>query len=196
MAVKEVVRDRNYFDNKYFVEGFVWEELKDFLYYFPFDVEYMVETSPVAGGLYVYLRGINPDNFYKLYTDNFDVKKTLGMVTDDFLYHSIEASKDWQTAFEWVRLLQQCSTGVALVGNELQECRLLGGSMYGNPETDELMETLNESVDMSRASSMYIDYLRRAAGKKIRSLKKERASLKEENKRLMEQIEAYKKMFK
>lgn len=192
--VKEVVRDRNYFDNKYFVEGFVWEELKDFLYYFPFDVEYMVEASPVAGGLYVYLRGINPDNFYKLYTDNFDIKKTMGTVTDQFLYESVEASKDWQTAFEWVRKLQSCSTGVALVGRELDECRLMGSSLYGKSEVDDILETLSESVDMSRASSMYIDYLKRAATRRIRGLKKERVQLKEENKRLSEQIEAYKKM--
>lgn len=192
--VKEVIRDKNYFDNKYFVEGFVWEELKDFLYYFPFDVEYMVEVSPVAGGLYVYLRGINPDNFYKIYTENFDVKKTLGVVTDNFLYSSIEASKDWQSAFDWVRKLQSCSTGVALVGKELEECRLMGSAMYGNSEVDEVLETLSESVDMSRASSMYIDYLKRAASKRIRSLKQERVKLKEENKRLSQQVEAYKKM--
>ena len=191
--IQETIRDKRYFENKYFVEGYVWDDLREALDYSIFNVRYMLETSPVAGSLYVYISGIDPTNLYRIYCEMSDTIISMGTVTEEFLQSSFKASHDWASAFEWVKELRSYCTGVALVGDKCEKCRLHGASLYERSEIDDVMDNLVESVDMSMGAAMYIDYLKRTSSRKIRMLKKERQELLEENKKLKQKLESYEK---
>ena len=191
--IQETIRDKSYFEDKYFVEGYVWDDLREALDYSSFNIRYMLETSPVSGSLYVYIRGIDSTNLYRIYCEMSDTNISLGTVTEDFLRQSIKASRDWTSAFEWVRELRGYCSGIALVGDTCEKGRLYGSSLYERSELDDVMENLVESVDMSMGAAMYIDHLKRASSKQIRMLKKENGELKEENKQLKQKLDGYEK---
>jgi predicted ribosome quality control (RQC) complex YloA/Tae2 family protein len=189
--IQETIRDKSYFENKYFVEGYVWDDLREALDYSVYDVRYMLETCPVSGSLYVYIHGISPNDLYRIYSEINDTNVSLGTVTEEFLKSSIKASRDWTSAFEWVRELRGYCSGIALIGDTCEKGRLYGSYMYERSEIDDVMDNLVESVDMSMGAAMYIDHLKRTSSKKIRLLKKENSELKEENKKLKQKLEAY-----
>lgn len=192
--IQETIRDKGYFDDKYFVEGYVWDDLREALDYSVFNIRYMLETSPVAGSLYVYISGIDSSNLYRIYCEISDTVVSMGTVTEEFLQASFKASRDWTSAFEWVRELRSYCSGVALVGDKCEKSKLFGSALYERSELDDVMDNLVESVDMSMGAAMYIDHLKRASARKIHMLKKENRALIEENKKLKQKLEGYEQL--
>lgn len=186
--VEEMDMPREYFENRFLVDVSAWEDFRESLDYTSKNIKILVEPSPLSSAIYVSVRGMDADAFYKVYADLFDEKRSLGTVTDSFLRESVMASRDWNDAFSYIRKLRTYFSGVALVGDELCESRLMGDAMYGKSETDEMLETLSESIDMSIASSMYIDELKRSAMKQMNKLRKSNAELKKENEHLKDII--------
>ena len=180
---------REYFDDTYAVDAVLWDDFKEALEFTAGVMKARVEPSPVSFILYVSVRGIEPERFYDVFSETFGEKRSMGKVSDTFLRSSAVKSRDWNEAFSWIRELRKYFSGVALLSDSCEESRLMGKDMYNQSEVDDALAALNESIDMSIASSMYIETLKKTAMKQMGKLKRSNEELKKENEHLKSMLD-------